>query len=114
MDAFVGAQEEWCRSQTRRAMVADLIALLRRNFVRRPCPTLYGKRPARTDFSRNAKTFAKGVYMRSHKLSALLLALLFGTLASAAAAQIVVAPAPAPYTSDNQSVIVVQPAPSAV
>jgi len=52
--------------------------------------------------------------MRSHKLSALLLALLFGTLASAAAAQIVVAPAPAPYTSDNQSVIVVQPAPSAV
>jgi hypothetical protein len=65
-------------------------------------------------FSRNAKTFAKGVYMRSHKMSALLQALLFGTLASAAVAQTVVAPAPAPYTSDDQSVMVVQPAPSAV
>jgi len=52
--------------------------------------------------------------MRSHKLSALVLGLLFGTLASVAAAQTVVAPAPAPYTSDSQSVIVVQPAPSAV
>lgn len=52
--------------------------------------------------------------MRSHKLSALLQVLSFGTLASAAAAQTVVAPAPAPYTSDDTQVIVVQPAPSAV
>jgi hypothetical protein len=65
-------------------------------------------------FSRNAKTLAKGVYMRSHKLSALLQALLFGTLASAAAAQTMVVPAPAPYTSDDQSVVVVQPAPATV
>lgn len=51
--------------------------------------------------------------MRSLKLSALLPAVIFGAFASAAAAQVVVAPAPAPYTTD-QSTVVIQPAPSTV
>ena len=52
--------------------------------------------------------------MRSHKLSALLQALIFGAVASVAAAQTVVTPAPAPYTPDNNAVVVVQPAPAPV